>query len=118
MNLPAPSGQAKNMTTTAPITFGSADQSEEIARAELYGLLAQLWLAPPDAELLEQFRVKTARVVLVEEQAAAGLELADRVVLMELGRVTWEGPRADLDVDRLTASYLGDAVDTETPAPA
>ena len=31
--------------------------SEEIARAELYGLLARLWLAPPDAELLSQFRV-------------------------------------------------------------
>lgn len=31
--------------------------SEEIARAELYGLLARLWLAPPDADLLQQFRV-------------------------------------------------------------
>ncbi len=31
--------------------------SEEIARAELYGLLARLWLAPPDAELLAEFRV-------------------------------------------------------------
>lgn len=31
--------------------------SEEIARAELYGLLARLWLAPPDAALLEQFRL-------------------------------------------------------------
>ncbi len=31
--------------------------SEEIARAELYGLLARLWLAPPDAALLDQFRV-------------------------------------------------------------
>jgi len=41
----------------APITFGSTDDSEELARAELYGLLARLWLAPPDAELMEQFRV-------------------------------------------------------------
>jgi TorA maturation chaperone TorD len=31
--------------------------SEEIARAELYGLLARLWLAPPDAALLDEFRV-------------------------------------------------------------
>ncbi|QHE84558.1 TorD/DmsD family molecular chaperone [Hydrogenophaga sp. BPS33] len=31
--------------------------SEEIARAELYGLLARLWLAPPDEALLQQFRV-------------------------------------------------------------
>ena len=40
---------------TAPITFGSTDDSEELARAELYGLLARLWLAPPDAELQQQF---------------------------------------------------------------
>lgn len=44
------------MTTTAPLTFGTSDDSVEVARAELYGLLARLWLAPPDAELLAQFR--------------------------------------------------------------
>lgn len=43
------------MTTTAPLTFGTSDDSVEVARAELYGLLARLWLAPPDAELLAQF---------------------------------------------------------------
>ena len=43
--------------STEPIVFGSADGSEEIARAELYGLLARLWLAAPDEELLSQFRV-------------------------------------------------------------
>ena len=44
--------------TTAPLSFAaSADDSEELARAELYGLLASLWLAPPDAALLTQFRV-------------------------------------------------------------
>ena len=41
----------------APITFGSTDDSEELARADLYGLLARLWLAPPDAALLQQFAV-------------------------------------------------------------
>ena len=42
-----------------PIRFSAApaDDSEELARAELYGLLAGLWLAPPDAVLLQQFRV-------------------------------------------------------------
>ena len=44
------------MSSTA-IHFGSADESEELARAELYGLLARLWLAPPDAALLAQFQV-------------------------------------------------------------
>jgi TorA maturation chaperone TorD len=39
------------------LSFASADDSEEIARAELYGLLARLWIAAPDAALLEQFGV-------------------------------------------------------------
>jgi TorA maturation chaperone TorD len=43
--------------TTRPITFATPDDSEELARAELYGLLARLWLAPPDEALLQQFRV-------------------------------------------------------------
>lgn len=45
------------MPTPAPVTFASADDGEELARAELYGLLARLWLAPPDAALLQQFAV-------------------------------------------------------------
>lgn len=43
--------------STQSIQFASTDDSEELARAELYGLLARLWLAPPDAELLAQFEV-------------------------------------------------------------
>ena len=39
----------------ATIQFASADDAEELARAELYGLLARLWMAPPDAPLLQQF---------------------------------------------------------------
>jgi len=40
-----------------PMAFASAGDGEELARAELYGLLARLWLGPPDADLLAQFRV-------------------------------------------------------------
>ena len=39
------------------LSFATADDSEELARAELYGLLARLWLAPPDEALLAQFAV-------------------------------------------------------------
>jgi len=46
-----------NDPQTSALSFASADQSEELARAELYGLLASLWLAPPDAALLQQFAV-------------------------------------------------------------
>lgn len=47
------------MTSSNPgtIGFASPDDSEELARAELYGLLARLWLGAPDAELMAQFRV-------------------------------------------------------------
>ena len=43
--------------TTQALRFSPAADSEELARAELYGLLARLWLAPPDEALLAQFRV-------------------------------------------------------------
>ncbi|HWP20944.1 MAG TPA: molecular chaperone TorD family protein [Burkholderiaceae bacterium] len=40
-----------------PLSFSSSDAGEELARAELYGLLARLYLAAPDEPLLEQFRI-------------------------------------------------------------
>jgi TorA maturation chaperone TorD len=46
------------------------DQGEELQRAELYGLLARLWFAPPDAALFEQFAV----AVTEAPQAGAFLE--------------------------------------------
>lgn len=49
--------EAVSERTARPLQFSAADGGEELARAELYGLLAQLWIAPPDATLLEQFKV-------------------------------------------------------------
>ena len=43
--------------SSASLSFASPDESEELARAELYGLLSRLWLAAPDAALLQQFQV-------------------------------------------------------------
>lgn len=40
-----------------PITFASDADAEELARAEVYGVLAALFYAPPDAALHEQFQV-------------------------------------------------------------
>jgi TorA maturation chaperone TorD len=42
-----------------PIAFADAagDADAELARAEVYGLLAALWLAPPDDELRRHFAV-------------------------------------------------------------
>lgn len=49
--------EAVSESPARPLQFSAADGGEELARAELYGLLAQLWIAPPDATLLEQFKV-------------------------------------------------------------
>jgi TorA maturation chaperone TorD len=45
------------MSTPQPIAFASADDAEELARAEVYGVLATLFYAPPDAELYGKFQV-------------------------------------------------------------
>jgi TorA maturation chaperone TorD len=42
---------------SANISFAADDNADELARAELYGLLARLWFAPLDEALVEQFRV-------------------------------------------------------------
>jgi TorA maturation chaperone TorD len=55
---------------TVPLRFAPAEEREEGARAELYGLLAALWLAPPDAALLQQF----ATAVTQAPEAGAHLE--------------------------------------------
>lgn len=41
------------MSTIEPIHFTSADDGEETARADLYGVLAGLFAAPPSTELLQ-----------------------------------------------------------------
>ncbi|MEO7056614.1 MAG: molecular chaperone TorD family protein [Caldimonas sp.] len=45
------------MSEARPLVFASADDSEELARAEVYGLLAELFYAPLTAELQAQFQV-------------------------------------------------------------
>jgi len=40
-----------------PVTFASGGDAEELARAEVYGVLAALFYAPPDAAMHEKFQV-------------------------------------------------------------
>ncbi len=77
---------------TAPLTFSpdAGDDSEELARAELYGLLARLWLAPPDAALLRQFAVAVTQA----PQAGAPLEAPWQALVAAL-RATDEAAAAD-----------------------
>ena len=70
-----------------------------------------LGLAPlaVDAVLgvLGELRDRGTTILLVEEKAQHVLRLADQVVFLDLGRVAWSGPPADVDADRLARSYLG-----------
>lgn len=61
---PPPSG-------TLPTSPGSSALDEETARAEIYGLLAQLYYAPPAADVLDALRVA------VTEAPAAGAFLEE-----------------------------------------
>ncbi|MFE3453085.1 ATP-binding cassette domain-containing protein [Nonomuraea sp. NPDC059194] len=70
-----------------------------------------LGLAPLVVEqvfaLFAELRARGVALLLVEEKATEALAAADRVAFMRLGRVTWTGPRSEVDADRLTAAYLG-----------
>ena len=53
----APAAGPATAPATSTLRFSTPDDREEIARAEVYGLLASLYHAPPNAELHEQLRV-------------------------------------------------------------
>ena len=47
-------------------------------------------------------------ILLVEQNVRAALEVVDRLVLLERGRVVLEGPAADVGNDpRIAEAYLG-----------
>jgi len=46
-------------------------------------------------------------IVLVEQDAAAALRIADRVFVMDHGQVVWQGASADTDAGEISARYLG-----------
>ena len=45
------------MSQTKTVVMSEADAGEELARAEIYGVLASFFVAPPSAEMLTQFQV-------------------------------------------------------------
>ncbi|MCF2526695.1 ABC transporter permease subunit [Yinghuangia soli] len=70
-----------------------------------------LGLAPLVVEEIFRFVVELRELgvalLLVEEKASEILTVADTVAFMSVGRVSWCGPRSEVDEDRLTAAYLG-----------
>jgi TorA maturation chaperone TorD len=75
------------------VAIASPDSGEELQRAELYGLLARCWYAPPDAALLEQFAV----AVTEAPQPGAFLEAPWQalVAAMRASRVATAGEEYD-----------------------
>lgn len=71
-----------------------------------------LGLAPLAADAVlravTELRELGCAVLLVEEHARNAFEIADTIAVLQLGTLTWHGPRADADVDLLAASYLGE----------
>jgi ABC-type branched-subunit amino acid transport system ATPase component/branched-subunit amino acid ABC-type transport system permease component len=60
-------------------------------------------------ELFTELRSQGTTLLLAEERAKGMLDIADQVILIELGRILWSGPRADLRDEQLAAIYLGSA---------
>ncbi len=61
-------------------------------------------------ELFRELRSNGVAILLVEEKARDILSVADTVAFLELGHITWIGPRSDVDEDRLAEAYLGAGV--------
>jgi TorA maturation chaperone TorD len=75
------------------VQLASAGDGEELARAELYGVLARLWLEPPDAGMLEQFSV----AVTSAPQPGGWLETPWRSLVAAMRETTPQRAAAEFD---------------------
>ena len=76
----------------AALTLASADAAEELARAEVYGLLSHLFYAPPDEALYAQFQV-------------AVTEAPVRGAFLESSWTELVGVARRLDLDRVRGEF-------------
>lgn len=70
-----------------------------------------LGLAPRIVEevcaVFAELRDEGVALLLVEEKSKAMLGIADRVALLQLGRLAWYGPAGEVDDELLMEAYLG-----------
>jgi branched-subunit amino acid ABC-type transport system permease component/ABC-type branched-subunit amino acid transport system ATPase component len=98
------SGGEQQMLSLAPVL---ADPPSVLIADE-----PTLGLAPLAAELVMstilELRDLGTAVLLVEEHAQNALRVANTIAHIELGIIRWSGPRSEVDVEQLTAAYLGE----------
>jgi branched-chain amino acid transport system ATP-binding protein len=71
------------------------------------------------AEIITKINEQGTSVVLVEQNAAMGLEIAHRAYVLEVGRVALEGSARELaESDQVRARYLGVVADAGAPPAA
>ncbi|MBI3077171.1 MAG: ABC transporter ATP-binding protein, partial [Deltaproteobacteria bacterium] len=59
-------------------------------------------------EIVEMLRQRGITVLLVEQNARAALQIADRAYVLEAGTIVAEGPAPELAADpRIREAYLG-----------
>ncbi len=78
------------MTTTQTLKFETPDQGEETARADLYGLLATLYSAPPSQDLIDTIASARSEGDGVLQHAWAELVSACRTAQAEEVRDEYE----------------------------
>ncbi|WP_334190000.1 TorD/DmsD family molecular chaperone [Noviherbaspirillum sp.] len=78
------------MTSAQPLKFEAPDQGEETARADLYGLLATLFYAPPSQQLLDTIASARSEGEGVLEQSWAELSASCKLARAESVREEYE----------------------------
>ncbi len=58
-------------------------------------------------EIFVELRSRGVTLLLVEEKVRDVFTVADQVAFVELGRIVWDGARADVDDEQLVGAYLG-----------
>ncbi|MBL7521007.1 ATP-binding cassette domain-containing protein [Frankia sp. CNm7] len=58
-------------------------------------------------EALRSLQSQGTALLIAEEKTRDALAIADRVAFLTVGHITWTGPAAEVDAERLATAYLG-----------
>ncbi len=58
-------------------------------------------------DALRQLQARGTALLISEEKTRDALAIADRVAFITVGHITWSGPTAEVDSERLATAYLG-----------